>query len=202
MLDPIGGFARIKDFFISYVETAFRISDQRTAQARRELLESDGALATAPFIEPVLRYRTNDRALEDLVNDDRLHCLSAEGRDSFVELALSGLFDGLPATGRIKRRSIVHPYSHQVEMLFRGVQAGRPGIVTSGTGSGKTESFMLPVLAKLADEAVTWPAPNDGYLRNDWWRGNDQFAHQRRNEKSGSSEGDPRSNPLSDERAC
>jgi len=182
MLDPIGGFERIKDFFISYVETAFRISDTETARRRRELLESDGALATAPFIEPVLRYEASDQALEDLIGDERLNCLRPEGAVAFVELALSGLFDGLPSDGAIKRRSRYHPYVHQVEMLMRGIRAGCPGIVTSGTGSGKTESFMLPVLAKIADEAVRWPAPNPGFLHNNWWQGSGSFSHQRKNE--------------------
>ncbi|MCR9216923.1 MAG: DEAD/DEAH box helicase [bacterium] len=48
-------------------------------------------------------------------------------------------------------------------MLRRGLGDGTPGIVTSGTGSGKTESFLLPILAQLVKEASTWPsgAPDD-----------------------------------------
>jgi len=99
VLDPIGGFERIKDFFISYVETAFRISNEETAAGRRELLESDGALATAPFVEPVPRYRQYADPLEKVIDDPRLDHLSQDGREAFVELALSGLFDGKEATG-------------------------------------------------------------------------------------------------------
>ncbi|MET4278538.1 MULTISPECIES: DEAD/DEAH box helicase [unclassified Bradyrhizobium] len=182
MLDPIGGFDRIKDFFISYVETAFRISSEETADGRRDLLESDGALATAPFLEPVLRYEQYGEPLERLVSDARLDHLSEAGRTAFVELALSGLFEGEPSSGPIKRRSTYNPYVHQVEMLFRGSKRGMPGIVTSGTGSGKTESFMLPVLATLAHEAVKWPAPGPGFLQERWWAGGDAFVHMRRHE--------------------
>jgi len=182
VLDPIGGFERIKDFFISYVETAFRISDPDTAQRRRQLLESDGALATAPFIEPVPRYRQYDDPLEKVISDKRLGHLSQEGREAFVELALSGLFEGKDADGPVKRASTYNPYIHQVEMLFRGSRPGSPGIVTSGTGSGKTESFMLPILATIANEAVKWPAPNAGFLQERWWAGGDAFVHMRRNE--------------------
>ncbi|MEA2895972.1 MAG: hypothetical protein QOJ84_1587 [Bradyrhizobium sp.] len=184
MLDPIGGFSRIKDFFISYIETAFRISDPDTARARRELLESDGALATVPFIEPVLRYRASDRPLEHLIDDPRLAHFAVGGREAFVELALSGLFEGKPAEGAVKRASKFNPYTHQVEMLFRGARPGQPGIVTSGTGSGKTEGFMLPVLATIANEAVSWPPPGAGYLEGGWWRGDAPFAHQRRHENA------------------
>lgn len=182
MLDPIGGFERIKDFFISYVETAFRISSAQTADQRRELLESAGALATAPFIEPVPRYQQYKDPLEKVISDQRLSHLSQAGREAFVELALSGLFDGAPTAGPMKRKSIYNPYIHQVEMLFRGVSPGKPGVVTSGTGSGKTESFMLPVLATIANEAVRWPAPNAGFLQEKWWAGGNSFVHMRRHE--------------------
>src|SRR5258708_36310678 len=164
MLDPIGGFELIKDFFISYVETAFRISSEETAGRRRALLESDGSLATAPFIEPVLRYEQYQDPLEKLISDERLGHLSEVGRKAFVELALSGLFEGEPADGPIKRKSTYNPYIHQVEMLFRGSDRGKPGIVASGSGSRKTESFMLPVRATPANEAVEWRAPVAGVL--------------------------------------
>lgn len=179
MLDPVGGFGRIKDFFISYVETAFRISDRRTAATRRALLESEGMLATVPFIEPVLRYRQAEEPIEKLIDDPALERLSRAGKVAFAELALSGLFDGEPADGEIKRKSIYPPYVHQKDMLLRGVRPGKPGIVTSGTGSGKTESFMLPLLAQLSDEAVRWPAPGPGYLQNRWWSGTDRYRAQR-----------------------
>lgn len=37
MLDPIGGFRRIQDFFISYIETNFRIADPFVTDSRRNL---------------------------------------------------------------------------------------------------------------------------------------------------------------------
>lgn len=171
MLDPIGGFNRIQDFFTSYVETSFRISDLAVQAARHELLGRPDVFATLPFIEPVPRYRSSELSLEDLVDMARgpLEPLSRAGRLAFVELALSGLFEGRPNDGELRRASSYPPYQHQMEMLTRGVRSGQPGIVTSGTGSGKTESFMLPVLAAIANEAVSWQAPSPGYLSNDWW---------------------------------
>jgi hypothetical protein len=172
MLDPVGGFNRIKDFFVSYVETSFRISNPAVAAARRSLLERLGTFTTEPLLEPVLRYESSDSTLEQLAarEDGALAPLSKEGRRAFAELALSGLFEGVTADGEIRRRSKYPPYRHQVEMLSRGIRPGQPGIVTSGTGSGKTESFMLPILAAISDEAVSWPRPANGYLAEQWWR--------------------------------
>jgi ATP-dependent helicase YprA (DUF1998 family) len=175
MLDPIGGFGRIRDFFISYVETSFRISDPDVSKARRTLLESVDTLATEPFLEPVLRYEGHPKLLEDLAIDDNgpLAHLPLDGRRAFVELALSGLFDGDSADSETRRKSRYAPYQHQISMLERGIKPGHPGIVTSGTGSGKTESFMLPVLAAIANEAVRWEKPDAMYLQNRWWESDD-----------------------------
>ncbi|MDO1203028.1 DEAD/DEAH box helicase [Salmonella enterica subsp. enterica serovar Cubana] len=186
MLDPIGGFRRIQDFFISYIETSFRIADPFVAASRRELLNSSGEFAAEPYIEPVLRYESSDKTLEDLADMENgpLKSLSQEGRKAFVELALSGLFDSKSGDASWRRRSVHAPYIHQVKMLERGIRAGRPGIVTSGTGSGKTESFMLPILAALSNEAIGWPAPRDSYLQNRWWHNAEaNWVSRRKGEK-------------------
>ena len=172
MLDPIGGFNRIRDFFISYVETSFRIADRAVAAERRRLLETTNVFATASFVEPVLRYRTHDLRIDQMVGvqDGPLAGLPHHVQVAFAELALSGLFEGDDAVGQLKRVGRYAPYKHQIEMLQRGIEPGRPGVVTSGTGSGKTESFMLPILAALSREAVSWQRPDAGYLDTPWWK--------------------------------
>ncbi|WP_176599273.1 DEAD/DEAH box helicase [Sphingobium sp. 15-1] len=172
MLDPIGGFNRIRDFFISYVETSFRIADQAVTAQRRHLLETTNIFATASFVEPVLRYKTHDLKIDEMVGvpGGPLQGLPHDVQVAFAELTLSGLFDGDDATGEVKRAGRYAPYKHQIEMLQRGIQPGKPGIVTSGTGSGKTESFMLPIMAALSREAVGWAKPTSGYLQSPWWQ--------------------------------
>ena len=50
------------------------------------------------------------------------------------------------------------PYPHQAEALeIIADAAGRCLLATTGTGSGKTETFLLPILMKLANEAATRP---------------------------------------------
>lgn len=174
MLDPLGGFERLRELYISYLDTAFRVRRPELAERRRALLRTSGALTTSPFIEPVARYRSATLSLADLVEDgvdNPLSDMSKEARRAFAELAVSGLFPGRPGDdGELARRELFNPYQHQVDMLRRGLRSGRPGIVTSGTGSGKTESFMLPIMAAMAEEAVRWPAPGPGYLQGEWWK--------------------------------
>lgn len=175
MLDPIGGFERIRDFYITYLDTAFRIRDEGISAERRELLKRPGTLCTEPLIEPLPSFETayeiHDLA-HDRPSDPRLPGFSPEERRAFVDLALAGLLDSKPApdgspTLRLAEYAL---YRHQAQMLERGVQEGKAGIVTSGTGSGKTEAFLLPVFAKLAQEALRWDRPAEGYLARRWWQ--------------------------------
>lgn len=172
MYDPIGSFERMRDFFVSYLDTAFKIRSPEVAEARRQLLATTGKMCAEVMIEPVLRYRPAAHRLEDLVDSGTtLEEFSHEARVAFVELAGSGLFDGEAVEGRAwRRRPQFAPYEHQARMLERGVRTGRPGVVTSGTGSGKTESFLLPILAQISREAVNWPAPVGVLGMENWWQ--------------------------------
>ncbi len=176
MLDPIGGFQRVRDLYLTYLETAFRIRDPEVSAERRALLERAGTFCTEPLVEPMPRYETVDFRLHDLVDHAACECwlpgFSRAERLAFVDVALAGLLDAVPAPSGSPtlRNGTFEPYRHQMQMLARGVQPGWPGIVTSGTGSGKTESFLLPILAQMAKEAITWGAPKPGYLRHRWWQ--------------------------------
>ncbi|SFL45835.1 DEAD/DEAH box helicase [Methylobacterium pseudosasicola] len=190
MIDPIGSFERLRDFFLTYLDTAYRIRQPGLSAARRALMSSPGTLATEPLLEPVPRYRACDYPIERLMEDWDGNPIGHMGRDAraaFVELVLSGLFPGRDTeNGDIARESLFKPYEHQMRMLARGTKPGLPGIVTSGTGSGKTESFMLPVIAALTEEAVGWPKAPPGYLRGRWWRDHeDRFASKRAGEPKG-----------------
>jgi DEAD/DEAH box helicase domain-containing protein len=176
MHDPIGSFLRIRELYITYLNTAFRIGDRAVSAERRYLLKQAENLCPDPILEPIPRYKPAGFGVEALVNDEaddlRLPGFSPTERRAFAEWALAGLFDSerAPAgggTSRISKRPI---YFHQAEMLRRGVQSGMPGIVTSGTGSGKTEAFLLPIFAKLSQEALKWDRPQKGYLKSFWWR--------------------------------
>ncbi|MFL9869546.1 DEAD/DEAH box helicase [Paraburkholderia fungorum] len=189
MLDPIGATHRIREFFLAYLDTAFRIRDKNVAAARRELLNKHGTLTTEAFLEPVPRYEQVPHTLEELIDledGSPLQHFSQAAKRAFIELALSGLFPGAASNNDdVRRRSLFRPYVHQWEMLGRGVRSGAPGIVTSGTGSGKTESFMLPILATIAREAVLWPSLNSVERGNKWYLDqNEEFIAQRAAESS------------------
>lgn len=161
MRDPIGTFFRIRELYSTYLDTAFRISDSAVSSERRRLLQEPGNLTQEPFVEPIPRYAAEGRSLRNLVeaDDGPLPHLTPARRSVVAEFLAAGLFGSPDAA----------PYEHQALMMRRGLGEGTPGIVTSGTGSGKTESFLLPVISRIASEAFSWGRPNESFLQP-WWR--------------------------------
>jgi DEAD/DEAH box helicase domain-containing protein len=169
--NPISTFSSVRDFYISYLETAFRISHPEIQAMRRALLEQVETLSTDAYLEPMQKYADCGISVSSLRNNEEgekwLPGFSPDKRNAFIDLCLSGL---LPRSKNDPTQGRFNLYTHQLQMLRRGVQTGQPGIVTSGTGSGKTESFLLPVLAQIAKEASNWPRSPAMASWQPWWR--------------------------------
>lgn len=165
LLDPIKSFREIRNNYITYIKTAFgsRFKDgPNSFEAEREkLLLTDKVLSREPWIEPLPSYPNKERngkklTIMDLSNED-LPNMSESARILFKEFIKIGLMS--------------HPmYNHQYEMLSRSLK-GKDCVITSGTGSGKTESFLLPLFADIFKEASTWQnRSSKPYKYNDWWK--------------------------------
>src|SRR5689334_18067272 len=100
MKNPFAAFDSIRDFYITYLETAFRIGDARVQADRRKLLESVGTLCTEPFLEPLPKYKKSGIRIEDLrrpeIAEKWLPGMSPQARDVFVKLAMAGLIESRP----------------------------------------------------------------------------------------------------------
>jgi DEAD/DEAH box helicase domain-containing protein len=156
MRDPIAVFDALKNSLFSYVESAFGTCSPTFEADRRRLLEEPGIFFQEPWVEPLPEYksgkRVHDLAAEDLPGFDESQVLA------FKALLEAGLFrKGFPL------------YTHQMRMLRHSLE-GRHAVVVTGTGSGKTESFMLPLLATIAKETTGWGQAHDaqGPLPADW----------------------------------
>lgn len=144
----------VRSTTLRYVDTAFWLKDEVLRRERRELLERPGALVQDVLLEPVLPYDNVDPAAEVFAGVG----LTPEESD-----LLSYAVFGVERAGDLRLRQ------HQSEALRRslgGVLDGSNPVVTSGTGSGKTESFLLPLLARLLIEARSWTAPE---VVTPWW---------------------------------
>lgn len=164
LIDPIKSFDDIKDHFILYLKTAFGTRFENFEKERESLLREDKVLSREPWIEPLPAYKVkcdvNGKPIKilDLSTED-LPRMSKEAVELFTEFIHIGLFKH-------------ELYEHQYNMLTKAV-AGNNCVITSGTGSGKTESFLMPLFADIFREAVDWPKAN--YPINDWWN-QDRFG--------------------------
>ena len=69
------------------------------------------------------------------------------------------------------------PYRHQVETLEHAL-SGQDVVVGTGTGSGKTEAFLLPVIARLVAESRDMDRGQPGAGRR-WWPPEGDIVPQR-----------------------
>jgi DEAD/DEAH box helicase domain-containing protein len=158
--DPFAPVEIAKSELIRYIETAFHIDSPTFIKERHELLNKSLELCTEPILEFVPPY-AKGKTLSDLI-EQGIPGLSEAGLKRFEQLATS--------EGGLTRREW-KLYKHQEEMLQQSA-AGDPCVITSGTGSGKTESFLLPILAQLCEESTRWVSLRHAGVPQgwDWWR--------------------------------
>jgi DEAD/DEAH box helicase domain-containing protein len=156
VIDPIGASDDVAESVVSYIQTAFGTQFPSLEEERTRLLRMPGNLSQEPWIEPLPRYESSWKAIGDL-GASEVPGLPATSVEDFKQLAACGLAGTFPL------------YRHQTEMLSKTL-SGNSCVITAGTGSGKTESFLLPLFAYLAHESAGWAAPSTPPPHlNDWW---------------------------------
>jgi superfamily II DNA/RNA helicase/ribosomal protein L40E len=131
-LHPIHTTRRIQESYIRYLKTIKPFQNERLRQEFAHTLEEENLLVKGPYIELTPPFKPG-KSLRDLITEGVL----TRGFEAFFnEEAFN------------PQRSL---YLHQEEAI-RKVREGRNIVVTTGTGSGKTESFLIPILDALMRE--------------------------------------------------
>lgn len=149
MKHPLAVRQHILDTLIRYIETTYSLRSPDLANERRLLLQ-DESLVQDVYLEPVPPYPAAAPATEALAE------LGLD--DPLAELLTRAVFQADEADAVMLR-------PHQRESID-AVAAGLNPVITSGTGSGKTEAFLLPLLAGIAKERAQG-RPDDV---SHWWR--------------------------------
>ena len=131
----------LRESLTHYIEATYHISDPVIVRQRKELLEELGVIHQAPYLESTPRYVGSSTYDEiDDLPEPALQILRHLSQDQ--------------GEGRVIYPS---PYLHQHQALRETLSNSRNLMITTGTGSGKTESFLLPILGKFAIEAREHP---------------------------------------------
>ena len=124
-----------------YIAATYHISHPGLVAQRQALLDEPGVIHQQPFLESTPRYQTGNT----FTNLD----LPAPVLEMF----------GAVTSASEEHPRLIHdpPYEHQAAAVKKSLVEGRSLVVMTGTGSGKTECFLLPILGKLAREAHDKP---------------------------------------------
>ncbi|WP_275760483.1 DEAD/DEAH box helicase [Ralstonia pseudosolanacearum] len=127
----------LHDGLRQYIEAQYHIKDEGLLAERHALLKEPGVIAQKAFVEATPVYEFGEPYSKLQIPERAKSVLTqiASVRDD------SGLYP--------------EPYRHQADALeaFLGDEKAEL-VVATGTGSGKTESFLMPIVASLAIESA------------------------------------------------
>ena len=120
-------------------------------QNLREFLSNKVSLENEKFLsdpvfEPMFSYKTDDNTFEELAG-------------KLLERSFVNVLD--KAT-EYRFSKTMHPYIHQLKSWQTLLNTNNSLVVSSGTGSGKTECFMIPIISDLVRQSRGLSFPLEG----------------------------------------
>lgn len=130
-LDPIKTFNQLNEAYKDFLDAQFTFRNDKINKAAKDALSKECQLLKGPFIQATMPYK-GTHTLKELVEEGVLNknIKNAFTYDEYV---------------------VYKRYNHQ-EKAIKLVNNNRSIIVASGTGSGKTECFFIPIINELLNE--------------------------------------------------
>ena len=141
-IDPIATSEDIRETYLRYLTTTFGLKNPELAKQFRDLARHSEGLFKGPILEATPKY-SKDKSLLDMLTEP--HPILS---DQFLKYA-PGLSESRVAQCIALERKL---YTHQGKAIRRIVGQNRNVVVATGTGSGKTECFVLPIIDHLLKE--------------------------------------------------
>lgn len=130
-LDPIKTFEKLNESYREFLNAQFTFRNPQIDFAAKNALENECELLKGPFIEAHMPYK-GTHSLKELVEQG---LLNANIKKAFTD----------------DEFAVYKRYNHQ-EKAIKLVGEQKSIIVASGTGSGKTECFFIPIINELLNE--------------------------------------------------
>jgi ATP-dependent helicase YprA (DUF1998 family) len=129
--EPVVASNNIVEKYKRYLKTIFDISDENYRKQFIKELENQNTFSAGPYLDVTDSF-VKGKSIMDLVNE------------------------GILAKGfyNIKMPSERPLYKHQEEAVIKSIN-GKNIVVSTGTGSGKTESFLIPIFNHIIREYET-----------------------------------------------
>ncbi len=132
-MNPTDVYKALRDSYLRYLETSFHLKNPSLLEQFRELLcdKTQPPLVRQPILEMSPGFKSG-ASIEHLVNEKILPEAFRKFEPDILERPL---------------------YAHQEIALRRAITEKRNLVVATGTGSGKTETFLYPIISHLLREA-------------------------------------------------
>lgn len=130
-LRPIESKNRILESYKSYILSIFRTDNPEYNRQIRKLIEESYEFVKGPYIQLIENYKQGQSVAEltDFLLSKEFLKLNSDSFSPDMKL-----------------------YVHQINALNNIISRDRSTVVSTGTGSGKTESFLLPIINHLMRE--------------------------------------------------
>lgn len=126
---PVIASKNIADKYFRYLKTSFKINEPYQKEFEK-LIEKRDSLVSGPYLDVTDAFEKG-KSLKDLIDEGLLP-------EYFSRININ------------QTRTL---YRHQEKALRKVAESNRNLVVSTGTGSGKTESFLIPILRYLSIEA-------------------------------------------------
>ena len=146
MINPVKIGRDLKNIYLTYLDTGIPLREKCYAEERRKMYNENGVIMHSPIIEIVHKYE----GVVSLSDFCKQNALSSD-ISTFLNRGLLKTDDG----------SEMKIYSHQEKSIEAILKHKKNVVVTTGTGSGKTECFMIPVISNLVEESKNWLTPEE-----------------------------------------
>ncbi len=161
----IGLFAELKARASEYIDTAYFTNDTQFNSVRRQLIEDDSESPSfrEPTYEPIKRYVESNATAKDI--------LELAGLSGWTESELEPVIKFIESFDPVKKKAL---FVHQVDAIESAVKNRQNFVVTTGTGSGKSFCFQIPLVLNLISEACgasgreVWEGPSA--TETTWWK--------------------------------
>lgn len=130
MFNPLTTSERIGETFRRYILSTFSTSSDEYNEQLRKLLFEDDSIVRGPYLQISHNFPAG-HSMGELIDQG----------------VLSPEFRKLSDIGFMNRNL----YGHQEQAILKAI-SGRNIVVSTGTGSGKTETFLIPILNELMRE--------------------------------------------------
>lgn len=145
MNDPIKIYSDLRNIYLKYISSGLPFFYDELNEERKALMKEPGTICQPPILEVVPKYQEY-MSLKDL-------CIKNGIDTEFDDFIQSGLFYN-------DKHVVRKLYKHQYDSLVDAYIKRKNIVVTTGTGSGKTECFLLPLFADLIKESKAWKKDN------------------------------------------